>query len=63
MISQQISEKIVLDQIIVLEQAEPLMDFLIHLLGDQNFKIVVTTLTIINQLLYLTLQYMHSEKF
>ncbi len=48
---------------IVLGQAELLMDFLVQLLGDQNFKIVVTTLTIINQLLYLTLQHMHTEAF
>jgi hypothetical protein len=55
MIAQQISDKIVLDPMIVLTQSEQLLDFFVQLLLDQNFKIVVTTLTIINQLLYLNL--------
>ena len=48
MIAQEISQKMVAEPIIVLNQSEHLMEFFVQLLGDQNFKIVVTTLTIIN---------------
>lgn len=63
LIAQQITEKLLVDPMIVLNQSDLLMDFFVQMLSDQNFKIVVTTLTIINQLLYLTLQHMHSEAF
>ena len=39
------------------------MEFLVQLLGDQNFKIVLTTLTVINRLLYLTMSLIQSEQY
>lgn len=39
------------------------MEFLVQLLGDQNFKIVLTTLTVINRLLYLTLTLIQSDQY
>jgi len=50
-----IQEKIEKEPALVVSQSEQLMEFLVQLLGDQNFKIVVSTLNMINSLLYLTL--------
>jgi hypothetical protein len=44
-----ISDKISLSQEQVLSQSEMLMEFLVSLLNDQNFKIVLTTLMIISK--------------
>lgn len=57
-IAQIIKEKMVGEPLTVVGQSEQLMEFLVQLLGDQNFKIVLTTLTIINHLLNLTLSQM-----
>jgi hypothetical protein len=43
-----VSEKIIKDQQLVLSQSEMLMEFLVSLLNDQNFKIVLTTLMVIS---------------
>lgn len=58
-----LNEKIEKDPSSVVGQSEQLMEFLVQLLGDQNFKIVVSTLNMINSLLFLTLQEMQSTTY
>ena len=43
-----VSDKIQLNPEYILNQSEALLEFFIQLLGDQNFKIILTTLTIIS---------------
>lgn len=47
-----ISDKIQSDPALVLGQSEQLIDFFVQLLGDQNFKIVLTTLAMISKLCF-----------
>lgn len=48
-----LTDKIQQDPVTVANQTESLLEFFISLLGDQNFKIILTTLSIISKLFVL----------